>query len=66
MRRANNKEDLKHEHIVICVDDLLIVSKSPQIILDALINKHKFKLKGTRNISYHLGCDFSRDGSNEL
>ena len=48
------------------MDDLLIVSKLPRLIVDALTNKYDFKLKGTRPISYHLGCDFNRYGNNEL
>ena len=48
------------------MDDLLIVSKSPPLILDALTNKHNLKLKGTGHISYHLGCGFFRDGNNEI
>ena len=36
-----------YECIVVCVDDLLIASKSPQAIADPLTNNYKFKLKGT-------------------
>ena len=43
-----------HWHIAICVDDLLIASKYPQGVVDALTNKYHFKLKGTDNISYYL------------
>ena len=31
------------------------------MIIDALINVHKFKLKGTGPLKYHLGIDYSRD-----
>ena len=48
------------------VDDLLIASKEPQKIVNLLINKHNFKLKGTGPINYHLGCDFSRDDNGIL
>lgn len=54
-----------YEHVAACVDDLLIVSKEPQKIIDLLIIKHNFKLKGTGPIEHHLGCDFSRD-ENEI
>ena len=48
------------------IDDLAIAAKEPQNIVDALINKYKFKLKGTGPISYHLGMDFFRDKENVL
>jgi Reverse transcriptase (RNA-dependent DNA polymerase) len=50
-----------YEYIARYVDDLAIASKNPKAITDALTNEHKFKLKGTGPISYHLGCDFYRD-----
>ena len=51
-----------YKHISIHVDDLLIASKYPQGSLDTLTKKYNFKLKGTDPISYHLGCDFGRNG----
>ena len=36
-----------YEHIAVYVDDLLIVSRDPQAIIDSLTKVHKFKLKGT-------------------
>ena len=66
MRRIYNKEDLCYERMFICTYDLLTSSKSPRLTLDALMKKHNFKLKDTVPISYHLGCDFTRDGRNEL
>lgn len=59
-------EEDHYEHIAVCVDDLLIASKDPKQIIDALTNKHSFKLKGTGPISHHLGCDFSRNGDGTL
>ena len=50
-----------YEYIAVYVDDLLIVSKNPQGIIDELTGKYAFKLKGTGPISFHLGCDFFRD-----
>ena len=50
-----------YECITVYVDDLLIASKVPQTIIDALEKEHKFKLKGTGPVSFHLGCDFFRD-----
>ena len=43
------------------MDDLLIASKDPQRIVDALMNKHNFNLKDTGPTYYHIGCDFGRD-----
>jgi hypothetical protein len=50
-----------YEYIAVYVDDLLIASRSPKDIVDALIKKHKFKLKGTGPTEFHLGCDFTRN-----
>ena len=49
------------EYIGTYIDDLAIASKGPQAIVDKLVKDHKFKLKGTGPISYHLRCDFMRD-----
>ena len=43
------------------MDDLVIVVQNPKEICDILIDKYKFKLKGTGPISFHLGCDFFQD-----
>jgi Reverse transcriptase (RNA-dependent DNA polymerase) len=51
-----------YEYIAVYVDDLLIASKAPQSIINALeAHPNLFKLKGTGPISFHLGCDFYRD-----
>ena len=55
-----------YEYIAVYVDDLAIVAKDPKSICDTLINKHKFKLKGTGPISYHLGMGFVRDDDGTL
>jgi hypothetical protein len=55
-----------YEYIAVYVDDLLICSKDPQAIVDILVNDHKFKLKGTGPIDFHLGCDFFRDEDGNL
>jgi hypothetical protein len=55
-----------HEYIGVYVDDLAIVAKKPQGIIDELETKHKFKLKGTGSISFHLGMDFFRDSDDVL
>ena len=49
-----------YECIAVCVDNLLIASKKPQEIIDALKGEpNNFKLKGTRPVTCHLGCDSS-------
>lgn len=50
-----------YEYIAVYVDDLLIASKTPKVITDILMEVHKFKLKGTGPVEFHLGCDFFRD-----
>ena len=62
MRRAGDV----YEYVAVYVDDLAIAAKNPQEIIDTLVNVHKFKLKGTGNIQFHLGMDFYRDDDNIL
>jgi hypothetical protein len=50
-----------YEYIATYVDDLCIASKDPKAITDCLIQKYKFKLKGTGPLTFHLGCDYTRD-----
>ena len=62
MRRKDNV----YEYIAVYVDDLAIAMKDPKEFTDTLEKKHKFKLKGTGPISFHLGMDFNRDDDNTL
>ena len=56
-----------YEYVACYVDDLLIASKNPQAIIDALEGEpNKFKLKGTGAVEFHLGCDFWRDETGTL
>ena len=50
-----------YEYIAVYVDDLAIAMLRPKEFTQLLIDKYKFKLKGTGPISFHLGCDFVRD-----
>ena len=50
-----------YEYVAVYVDDLTIAMKDPKEFTDILEHKHKFKLKGTGPISFHLGMDFHRD-----
>ena len=69
--RANSdiwmqEKDGHYEYVAVYVDDLLIASQDPQVIIDWLEKKNLFKLKGTGPVSFHLGCDFFRDDDNTL
>ena len=55
-----------YEMVAVYVDDLAIGMKDPEAFLSVLINKYKFKLKGSGPISFHLGCDFERDDDGTL
>jgi Reverse transcriptase (RNA-dependent DNA polymerase) len=55
------KRDGHYEYVAVYVDDLLIASRNPKIIIEWLEKRNMFKLKGTGPISFHLGCDFFRD-----
>jgi hypothetical protein len=55
-----------YEYIARYVDDLAVASKDPGMIMDELMTKYKFKLKGTGPLTYHLGCDFFRDSTGTL
>ena len=50
-----------YEYVGVYVDDLAFAMEDPQTFVDTLVEKYKFKLKGTGPISFHLGCDFYRD-----
>eukprot|EP00934_Nitzschia_sp_Nitz4_P009388 Nitzschia sp. Nitz4//scaffold547_size3361//334//3245//NITZ4_009269-RA/size3361-snap-gene-0.1-mRNA-1//-1//CDS//3329554282//9378//frame0 len=55
-----------YEYIAVYVDDLMIASRTPHEIIDALVNDYKFKLKGTGEVTFLLGCDYSRDNDGTL
>ncbi len=49
------------EYLCVYVDDLIIRSHKPEAIIKELEGKHKFTLKGTGPIKFHLGCDYFCD-----
>ena len=56
-----------YEYIGVYVDDLIIASRNPQAVIDALMAKpHSFKLKGTGPVEFHLGCDYYREDDGTL
>ena len=58
--------DSVYEYTAVYVDDLVIAVQHPQSIIDNLNQVHKFKLKGSSTITYHLGMDFYHDDDNVL
>jgi hypothetical protein len=59
-------DSTKYEYVGVYVDDLALAMDDPKAFLDILINKYNFKLKGSGEISFHLGCDFFRDEDGTL
>jgi hypothetical protein len=55
-----------YEYIAVHVDDLVFAMHDPQAFAKRLHDVHKFKLKGTGEIAFHLGCDFYRDKDGTL
>jgi phage anti-repressor protein len=55
-----------YEYIAVYVDDLAIAMTNLKEFTDILETRHKFKLKGTGPITFHLGMDFTRDDGNTL
>ena len=55
-----------YEYIGVYVDDLQIASRAPDDIIKSLQVDHKFSLKGTGPLTFHLGCDFVRDEDGTL
>ena len=56
----------KYEYIAIYVDDLIIASKEPQMIIQDLKEKFKLKIKDDGPLEYHLGCDYKLDKDGTL
>ena len=52
--------------IAVYVDDLAFAMKDPAEFTKLLTEKYKYKLKGTGDIAFHLGCDFFRDDDGVL
>jgi Reverse transcriptase (RNA-dependent DNA polymerase) len=55
-----------YEYIGVYVDNLAFAMKDPQGFANTLEKKYNFKLKGTGELSFHLGCDFYRDDNGIL
>ena len=48
------EKDSLYEYIAVYIDDLAIAARDSKEITDTLMDRHKFKLKGTEPIKYHL------------
>jgi hypothetical protein len=55
-----------YEYIGVYTDDLAIIGKHPQEIVNVLMSKYAFKLKGTGPITFHLGMDFFCDSDDVM
>ena len=60
------EKDGTYEYIAVYVDDLLIAAKDAESITNELVSKHKFKLKGVGELTYHLGCNYLCDPDGTL
>jgi hypothetical protein len=50
-----------YEYVGVYVDDLAFAMKDPSGFAKTLESKYSFKLRGTGELSFHLGYDFYRD-----
>ena len=55
-----------YEYVCVYVDDLMVIGKNPEVFMEALTTKYKYKLKGVGSPFYHLGGDFFRDPDGTL
>eukprot|EP00984_Skeletonema_dohrnii_P026367 scaffold15707_cov94-Skeletonema_dohrnii-CCMP3373.AAC.1 len=51
-----------YKYIAVYTDDLTIASRDANAIISTLTGKYKFKLKGTGELHFLLGCDYFREG----
>jgi Reverse transcriptase (RNA-dependent DNA polymerase) len=55
-----------YEYVVVYVDDIGIASSDPSTIIKELEGRYGFQLKGTGPTTFHLGCNYFRDGQGVL
>ena len=56
-----------YEYVATYVDDLCIIMKDSQSLLDQLMAPpYNFKSKGSGELAFHLGYDFKRDSTGTL
>ena len=61
-----NKEGTHYEYMGVYVDDLTLAMEDPQGFLAIPETEYGFKLKGSGEINFHLGCNFFRDEDGTL
>ena len=54
------------EYVAVYVDNLAFTMRDPESFVHILTENYGYKLKGTGNIAFHLGCDFFRDDNGTL
>ena len=58
------RENTDHyEYIAVIVDDLLVFSKEPEIVIGQLQDIYKYTLSGVGTPEYYNGADISFDGN---
>jgi hypothetical protein len=60
-----NKHGIYNKYNVVDVNVLAMATLRPAEFTQLIIDKYKFKLKGTSLTSFHLGCDLVSDRENE-
>ena len=55
-----------YEYVCVYVDDIMHMSKNPQLFFDELKEKYQYNLKGVGRPTYHLGGDFVHDKDGTL
>jgi hypothetical protein len=56
-----------YEYVATYVDDLCIIMEEPETFLKQLLSApYNFKLKGSGEVNFHLGCGFERDSDGVL
>jgi hypothetical protein len=61
-----NKEGTHYEYVGVYVDDIALAMDDPQGFLAILESEYGFKVKGSGEINFYLGCDFFRDEDGTL
>ena len=68
IRRCPDPNRNVYEYVASYVDDLCLVVSDPEAFLKDLKNNsvHDFKLKGSSEVNFHLGCGFVQDSTGTL
>ena len=65
MRKCSTADH--YEYVATYVDDLCMIMKDPQSLLDQLMApQYNFKLKESRELAFHFGCGFKHDNTGTL